>query len=402
MLEISIIILSLALSFYFAGSETAFVSVNRVRIELWRRQKKRAGEIIAQFLLKPERFIYTTLVGNNIANVAFASYATVYFNNYLDKKLTWFLITIITVLFGEIIPKTLFRSLADWIIRKIAHLLNFFYYLFLPMIWIVSRISRLILRIFRYKEEEISDFFSKKDVDILIRESQSHVKIEKRESEILGGVLHLRQLPVREVMIPRTEIIAVEKSISLKKLSEIFKKTGFTKIPVYRENLDDIIGVVFLKDLFLQPRSLAEIIREVMLIPETKRGTHLLREFRENNTTIAIAIDEYGGTAGLVTVEDLIEELVGEIEDEFDETAVLIRKVEDKTFSVNTRIEPEHLKKELGIELPEGDYETLAGFILNHLRHIPHRDETFEVGGIKFVVTRATRRKVEWVRLTLP
>ncbi len=402
MFEIVIIIISLVLTFYFSGTETAFISVNRVRIEVWRRQKSKAGEIIARFLLKPEKFIYTVLVGNNIANVAFASFATIYFNRFLDEKVTWLLITGITVLWGEIIPKTLFRSLADWIIRKVAHLLQIFYYIFLPMIWLVNEISRFLLKMLQYPEQEITHFFTKKDVEILIRESQDQAKIDEQESKILSRILHLRHLPVREVMIPRTDIVAVPEDISVKELSTVFQKSGFTRIPVYRDNLDNIIGIVYLKDLFRQPKTIKEILREAMFVPETKRCSALLTEFRQKNTTIALVIDEYGGTAGLVTTEDIIEELVGEIIDEFDATTVLIRKIDDKTYSVNARIEPDRLKEKLGIELPEGDYETLAGFIINHLRRIPRRDEAFEFNGIKFIVTRATRRKVEWLRIVLP
>jgi CBS domain containing-hemolysin-like protein len=400
--ELTIIIISLLLTFYFSGTETAFISVNRVRIELWRRKKIRSAEIIADFLRQPERFIYTTLVGNNLANVAFASFATLYFHQFLSESVTWFLITGITILWGEIIPKTLFRSLADWIIRKIAPVLFIFFYLFQPIIWIVGGISRFILRLFRYSSNEMTDFFSKKDVEILIKESQNYMSMDEAENLILTRLLELKQLHVRDAMIPRTEIEALEENASLNDLVKLFQKTGLTKIPIYRKNLDDIIGVVYLKDLFLKPESIKSIVREVLFVPETKRSLSLLRNFKQKNTSIAIIIDEYGGTAGLVTTEDLIEELVGEIIDEYDEAEIHIRKIDKNIYSVNARIEPEDLKQEIGIEIPEGDYDTLAGFILNQLGHIPKREESFEYQGVKFVITRATRRKVDWVRIILP
>ncbi len=402
MLEPIIIIVALTLSFYFAGTETAFISVNKVRIELWRRQRRRGSEVIRNFLLKPERFIYTTLVGNNISNVAFASYATLYFNNYFSSEITWLVITLLTVMVGEIIPKTLFRSLADWVILRVGPLLNLFYYLLYPMIWIVSRVSEWILRLFHIQSEEVRHFFSKKDVEILIRESENRVNVPREEGEILRRILQLRQIKVRDVMIPRTEIVAIPENASIKELVHLMEKSGFTKIPVYRQNLDNIIGVVFLKDLFKEPETLKEIVREVMFVPETKNCSDLLREFRQRNMSIAIVVDEYGGTAGLVTTEDLIEELVGEIEDEFDETAVQIRKIGPGVYSVNARIELEELRDALKIELPEGDYETLAGFILSHLGHIPRRDETFEYNGIRFTITRSTRKKLEWVKVEIP
>ncbi len=398
----TVIVISFLLTFYFSGTETAFISVNRVRIELWRRKKIHSAEIIAGFLRQPEKFIYTTLIGNNFANVAFASFATLYFHRYISETLTWFLITSITILWGEIIPKTLFRSLADWFIRKIAPILLLFYYLFQPIIWVVGLISRMILKLFHHSSDELTDFFSKRDVEILIKESQNYVSLEEKENLILTRLLDLKQLHIRDAMIPRTEIEAVEENAAIIDLINIFKKTGLTKIPVYRKNLDDIIGVVYLKDLFLQPESIKSIVREVMFVPETKRSLSLLRDFKKENASIAIVIDEYGGTAGLVTTEDLIEELVGEIIDEYDAAEIHVRKMEDKIFSVNARIEPEDLKEEIGVDLPEGDYDTLAGFILNYLGHIPKREETFEYNGIKFVITRATRRKVDWVRIILP
>lgn len=390
------------LTFYFSGTETAFISVNRVRIEIWRRRRRMSAEIIANFLRKPEKFIYTTLVGNNLANVTFASFTTIYFHRFLDEKITWLLITIITILWGEIIPKTLFRSLADWIIRRIAHLLQFFYYIFQPIILIVSYISGMILRIFKHSEKEISDFFSKKDIEVLIKQSQNYLNLDEEENVILTRLLDLKTLHVRDAMIPRTEIIAIEEKASLEDLIHIFQKSGFTKIPVYRENLDNIIGVVFLKEIFLEPESVEKMVQDVMFVPETKKSLQLMREFLQENASMAIVFDEYGGTAGLVTTEDLLEEIVGEIIDEFDATQILIHKIKDNIYSVNARIEPEQLKEELGIEIPEGDYDTLAGFILEHLGHIPKREESFEYNGIKFVITRATRKKVDWVRLFLP
>jgi CBS domain containing-hemolysin-like protein len=402
LLELTIIIISLFLTFYFSGTETAFISVNRVRVELWRRQKSKTADIVMRFIRKPENFIYTTLVGNNFANVAFASYATLYFHKYMDEKLAWLLITGITILWGEIIPKTLFRSLADWIIRKVALPLLMFFYLLQPVIWIVSKISGFILKLFHHSFDEITDFFSKRDVEILIKESQNYISLDDKENIILSRLLDLKQLHVRDAMIPRTEIMAVEEKMKIEELIKLIQKTGFTKIPVYRENLDNIIGIIYLKDLFLNPESLEPIIRDVLFVPETKHSLPLLRIFKHKNASIAIVIDEYGGTAGLVTTEDLIEELVGEIIDEYDATEIQVRKIKDKIYSVNARIELQDLKNEIGVDVPEGDYDTLAGFILNHLGHIPKKEENFTFNETKFIVTRATRRKVDWVRIILP
>jgi CBS domain containing-hemolysin-like protein len=391
------------MSFFFSGTETAFVSVNNVRVELWRRRKDRIAEVIHFFLEKPEGFLYTTLIGNNIFNVTYASFATIYFNRYLNPEISWLIIVISNLLFGEIIPKTLFRSLADWIIRKISYPLKFFYYLFFPFSVAINRISEVILKPFGYQKEEVRQFFSTKDIEILLTESQEMVKLRTPgQGEFLSAILGLRELWVRDAMVPRTEIVAVPNTATLKELTEIFKKYGHTKVPVYSGTLDDIVGVAFLKDLFSQPTSLQELIRPVMFVPETKRCSDLLSEFRAQNTTIAIVFDEYGGTAGLITTEDLVEELFGDIEDEYDEQEVMIRQIDEKTFKVNARIEIERLNETLNIILPEGEYETLAGFLLNQLGHVPRRDETYDYSGIQMVVTKATRRKIQWVKIVLP
>lgn len=399
-----IIVVSLILSFFFSGSETAFISVNKVRVELWRRKKDRKAEIAHSFLERPEKFLYTTLIGNNISNVAFASFATIYFNQYLHPELSWLIIVALTLFLGEIIPKTLFRSLANWLVRKIAYPLQFFYYLFIPISVIISRISELLLSPFGYKKEEIRQFFSQKDIEILLTESQEMVKrTAPEQGEFLSAILSLRELWVRDAMVPRTEIIAVSSNATIHELAEIFKKYGHTKVPVYSGTLDDIIGIVFLKDLFSRPASLGEMIRPVMFVPETRRCSDLLSEFRAKNTTIAIVFDEYGGTAGLITTEDLVEELFGDIEDEHDEQEIMIRQIEEKVYRVNARIEIEKLNEALDLQLPEEEeYETLAGFLLTHLGHVPRRDETFDFNQIKITVTKATRRKIQWVKLALP
>jgi putative hemolysin len=402
LIELTIILISLFFTFYFSGTETAFITVNKVRIEVWRRQKKKVGEIITKFIKKPERFIYTTLVGNNLANIAFASFTTVYLNKYIDQKLSWLFITTLTVLWGEIIPKTFFRSLADWIILKVAYPLEFFYHFFKPIIWFVSSVSGTILKLFGQEADEIKAFFSKKDIEILLQESKDFVDLEKEHVAILDRILRLKDIQVREIMVPRTEIVAIDDRSSLEDCIQILVKSEFTKIPVFHKELDNVTGIIYLKDLFLQPLSLKEIIREVMFVPDTKQSLELLTEFRKNNTSIAVVFDEYGGTAGLVTTEDIIEELVGEIEDEFDEKNVFFRKIGKRTYSVNVRIEMDQLKSILNLDLPEGNYETFGGFILSHLGRIPKRNESFEIAGIKIIITKATKKTVKWARIILP
>ena len=397
-------LLALALSFYFSGTETALVSVNRVRVELWRRRKLPFAGLVHRFLKKPEVFLYTTLVGNNIANIAFASFATVYFYDVLrlGPGLGWVVVFSLTLIFGEIFPKTLFRSFADLLARYIALPLEGFYYLFSPMIFLVSRVSELLLSLLGHQTTELKEFFTRRDIEVLLQETQSSLPhTQEEESELISRALEWRNLRVRDIMVPRTQIVAVPETMTIKELIQVFRKHGFTRLPVFRDRLDNIIGLVHVKDLFKYPRHMQEILREVLFVPETKRVSELLQEFRKNTMSMAIVIDEYGGTAGLVTLEDLLEHLFGDITDEHDETELMIRRLGNHVYSVNALINIEDLNEALHLNLPEGDYETLAGFLLQRLGHIPKRDEVLEYQGIRFVITRATRRQVQRVRIEL-
>ena len=396
---LTIIIVSLLMSFYFSGTETAFVSLNKVRVELWRRQKRRIAKIVYPFIQKPEKFIYTTLIGNNIFNVAFASLATLYFNQFFDPEVGWILIVILTLIIGEILPKTIFRSLADWLIQYIAPPLRLFYIIFLPIIWVVSGIAEMLLRVAGLKNHEVQKFFSSQDIEILLNESQSLTNVNKSSGKYLKRALNFRYMRVKEVMVPLADMIAVEESITLDELFKTFQSSGHSKLPVYRKHIDQIIGVIFLKDLFQNPQDVKSLIREVMFVPETKRCSELLSIFKQNNISIAIVFDEYGGTAGMVTVTDLVNKLFGEMEVVESSPDFMIRKISKNAWIVNARIDLDELNEKLQTEFPEGDYETLAGFLLAQFGRIPRINESIEISGFKFIITNASKRRIHHVKI---
>ncbi|MGH1362436.1 MAG: hemolysin family protein [Calditrichia bacterium] len=398
MFEPLIIIISLVMSFFFAGTETAFVAVNKVRVEVWRRSGENFARVLYEFLQKPERFLYTTLIGNNIFNVAFATYATIYFNRFIRPELTWVLVVSLTLIIGELIPKTVFRSMADWVVQKIAYPLRFFYQLFRPLIFVISKISELLLSLFGYQRDALERFFSEQDIEILINESPERVKgIDAEEEVFVSGVLSLRELRVRDAMVSRTEMVAVADTISIEELKLVFVRNGFTKVPVFHGTVDNFVGVVFAKDLLLKPTSFEDVVRPVVYVPETKRCSVLLSEFRSKNNSLAIVIDEYGGTAGLITTEDLVEVLFGEIEDEYDAEQKWFSKINEHTLRFDARVELEKLRELYDVELPEGEYETLAGFLISQLDCIPQVGATFSLDTLKFLVTEGSRRRVEQV-----
>lgn len=402
MYEPIIILISLVMSFFFAGTETAFVSVNKVRVELWRRSGARFAGILYEFVQKPEQFLYTTLIGNNIFNVAFATYATIYFNRFIRPEFTWVLVVSLTLIIGELIPKTVFRSLADWVVQKIAWPLRFFYHAFRPLIFLVSKVSEFLLFLFGYRRDALERFFSEQDIEVLINESPERVKgIDAEEEIFVSGVLSLRELRVREAMVSRTEMVAVADTISLDDLRMVFVRNGFTKIPVFRGTVDNFIGVVFAKDLLLGAVSLESILRPVSFVPDSKRCSELLSEFRSQNNSLAVVIDEYGGTAGLITTEDLVEVLFGEIEDEFDLEESWFRKIDEQTYSIDARVELEKPAEQFGLTFPEGEYETLAGYLIDRLERIPQVGDKVMLDHCRFTVSEGSPRKVDRIVLKI-
>jgi len=395
-MDIILFFIGLTLSFFFAGAETAFISTSRIRFEIWLRNKIRSALRAEKYFRHPDIYLSTTLVGNNIANIMATSYATVLLITYFDKTVAWAMITLTLLTFGEIVPKVIFRTHANNLILKVTCLIRFFHFLFNPIILIANKISSNILKFFRLDEETSHVMFHKQDIEVLMREAKISGVIDEDEHRIISKVLALPDRLVREAMVPRTAIIAIGYNDSLSKLKRLMLHSGNTKIPVYKKDIDNIVGVVFLYDLFLKPKSLREIIKPIAYIPENKKCNELLREFRQTNTSIAIVIDEYGGTAGLITTEDLIEKLFGDFQDS---PLPPIRALNKTTWQVLASESIERIIEEIDINIPKGNYETLSGYILNLLGHIPKIGETIELPTFKIVITRATKTRVKEVKI---
>jgi len=398
-MELLIGFIGLLLSFLFAGSETAFITTNKIRFELWVRNKYKSALFAEKFFRDPELFISTTLVGNNIANIVATSYATVYLINYFSETATWLLITVFVLIFGEILPKALFRILDDLVVLIIIYPIRFFHFLFRPLIWIVNSISTGILSLLGMKSGNVKVFFSKEDVALLLNEGKVAGIIEEDDHKIISKVLDLPDTLVREAMVPRTQIEAVDIKISVTKIRSFMSEKGFTKVPVYKNDIDHIIGVIFMYDLFQDISSVKEIIKPVTIAPENKKCNALLKEFKKNNTSIAVVIDEYGGTAGLVTTEDLIEELFGEFDDASDGLEKTITKINKNTWEIDATETIEVINETLNLNLPEENYETISGLVLTEIGRIPESGEQMVIHDCRIIVTNAQKNKIEKVRL---
>src|SRR5699024_7980256 len=371
MTEVLLIILTLILSSFFSGSEMAFVSANRLKLEIESRKDSWTGRVINRFAHNPEEFLTTTLVGNNIVNVVYATLMAIFLVAPIhDFYFSWMggppsevvvltaqtiIASVVIMLFGEILPKALFRINADWWIRIIAIPQQICYYLFRPFIIIANAASRIVIRLIQPDSVTADQIFDRKDIELIFKEVRDTggEDLDKEDSEILHNVLELSNMRVKESMIPRTDIVAVEKKTSIEETLKLFITSGYSKLLVYQESIDDIIGVIFAYDLFSNPENLSEIMRPVKLVPVSQRSKDLLSEFRKSNISVAVVIDEYGGTAGIVTIEDLLEEVVGDIQDEYDTEEHFVKKLTNSTYVLSGGIEIEDLLEEHPeIELP--------------------------------------------------
>lgn len=420
--ELMLIILTILLSGFFSGSEIAFVSANRLKLEIESRKNTLVGKAINYFVRNPERFLTTTLVGNNIVNVIYATLMTIFLIGPINALFQdWFgqvpspattliiqtvIASFIIMIFGEILPKALFRIHSDWIVRLIAFPQQVSHWLLKPLIIIADVASDFLIKMIQPGTDRSGQIFRRKDVEFIFKELKDTggSDLDKEDSEILHNVLELSNKRVKESMIPRTEIIGVEKNTSIEETLKVFISSGFSKLPVYQETIDDIIGVIFAHDMFNSPGGLTEIMRPVKLVPPSQKSKDLLSEFRKSNLSVAIVIDEYGGTAGMVTIEDLLEEVVGDIQDEYDIEDQVMKKLSGDTYVLSGNVEIEDLLEEFPeIDLPAETtgYETVAGYIINTLGRIPKVNEELLIDGNKFIISKASPSRIETVKLTV-
>lgn len=398
-MELIIAIIGLIFSFFFAGSETAFISTNPLRIEIWTRKKLRSAIRAQKYFKNPDIFLSTTLVGNNLANVLATTYATIFLITYWDETLSWIVITLTILLFGEIIPKVLFRTYAHSLILKIVYIMRFFHFLLNPLIILATRISSSVIRLFRLVSKSEKTMFDKDDIVVMLREARLSGVVDEGEQKIISRVLNLPDTLVREAMVPRTSIQAISEKSKISDIRNFMIETGKTKIPVYKSTIDNITGIIFMYDLFADNQRLKEVIKPIAYVPENKKCNELLHEFKEMNISIAIVIDEYGGTAGLVTIEDLVEELLGEIEESTENSKQPIIRINKTTWKIRASESIETINEQIGLNIPEGEYETLAGFILVELGRIPETGEKIALNDSLIMITRAGRNIIEEVRL---
>ncbi len=417
-MEIGIIILCLILSAFFSGMEIAFVSSNKIYLEIEKKQDDFISKILTKLTQKPSKFIATMLVGNNIVMVIYGFlmgdllmrwFVALGFNftDFSNLLLQTIISTLIVLMTSEFLPKVFFQIYANTFIKFFALPAYFFYKLFYYISSFLIWISDYVLRkFFKTEGDQINLSFSKVELGNYISEQMNSVQdheIVDSEIQIFQNALEFSGVKAREIMTPRTELVAVDLHSSIVDLRDLFIKTGYSKIVVYTNTLDDIVGYVHSFELFKKPRSIKSIMIPVEFVPETiliKDAMNLLTKKRKS---IAVILDEYGGTSGIVTIEDIVEELFGEIEDEHDSDEELIEnRIDDLNYIFSTRLDVQYINETYKLNIPESDsYETLGGFIVDFSKEIPQKEAQITIGNFVFIIEEATNKKIELVKMTV-
>ncbi|GAK75331.1 hemolysin family protein [Nonlabens sp. Asnod3-H03] len=412
-----IIFTMLVLSAFFSGMEIAYVSSNKIHIELEKRQEDFIGRVLRNLTAHPSKFIISMLIGNSIALVVYGLYMGdlvteeliiphLELTESLQLVVQTIISTLVILLTAEFLPKVFFQIYSNELLKFFALPAYIFYLLFTPVSWICIKISDFFLRIFfKSNGDNIQLSFSKIELGNYITEQMESAQEQDEvdtEIQIFQNALDFSAVKAREVMVPRTEMISVQQDIDIKELNKKFVNTGLSKILIHHETIDDITGYVHSFDLFKSPDDLNSIVRSVINVPETMLAKDVLNLLMKRRKSIAIVLDEYGGTSGLITVEDIVEELFGEIEDEHDSDTLIDTQISDTEFKFSARLEVDTINENYKLDLPENEqYETLGGLIVFETEGIPTEGDIVTIEQYKFTILETSNNKIDLVELEI-
>lgn len=405
-----IIFITILFSAYFSGIEMAYVSSNKFHIEVENKKGNYAYQIISYLVKNPSRFIAAMLVGNNIALVIYGIFMPEVIpsfgitNEYLLLLVQTVLSTLLILVFAEFLPKAIFNSHSNRYLELFALPSGFFYFLFYPIVSLMIGLSNVFMRMF-FRTQNIKEqqAFDRVDLDNYVKERTEQSSREDEvdhEIQIFRNALDFKDQKAREFMIPRTEMVAMDVSDSIESLKQEFVSSKLSKILIYQESIDNIIGYVHSFELFKKPQNIRSILRPVSLIPESMAANETLNLLTKERRSIAVVLDEFGGTSGLVTVEDVVEELFGEIDDEHDKEELLEKQLNDKEFMFSARKEIDYLNEKYDLRLPDSDsYSTLGGLMITHMEKIPEKGEELKLGDYLIKAISVSNSKINSVNI---
>ncbi|MFM7858697.1 MAG: hemolysin family protein [Flammeovirgaceae bacterium] len=407
---------TLVFSFFFSGIEIAFLSANKLQIELQAKQGVLWGEIMSKFMKNPSRFIGTTLIGNTLALVLFGIYMTQLIEPWLtlhlpaglnDEVYVLTFQTLISTLFilftAEFLPKSLFLINPNAMLAALAVPFRIIYYILAPLTFSIVYLSKqTIIHILRIEYSEEKPMFGLTDLNhylknmMKVRHEDEEIELDKK---ILSNALEFKTVRVRDCMIPRTEVTAISVADGIEQLKKTFVQSGHSKILIYKETIDDVIGYCHSAALFKKPNRIEDILTPIPIVQETMMANYLMVQLIKERKSIAVVVDEFGGTSGIVSMEDVIEEIFGEIEDEHDDDDLIEVQIDEHTFRLSARLEVDYLNEKFKLQLPTGEYETLAGLILAYTEDFPQPGDTVMIKGLAFTIEKTENKRIDVVKV---
>lgn len=406
---LTVVVISLLLSALFSGTEIAFISASKLRVELLKKRGSKRGKVLAGFYDKPSDFLGAMLVGNNIVLVIFASLMDKILNPYIESYFSnellvlffvTIIVTIIVLIFGEFLPKTLFRLYADDILYFLAYPLRFLKFLLAIPSWLMINLSNLFLKyILKTPPEEVDNVFTRLDLEQFIQTTRTDSE-DEIDKELFEKALNLKEVKVRECMIPRPEIQHIDVSASVEELEAVFQETRLSRLLVIQDDVDEVLGYVHHQQLFSRPKTIDKIILDIPVIPEVMKVRDLMNKLIKERMSIACVVDEFGGTSGIITLEDILEEIFGEIEDEHDQEEYIEDQISENEYIFSGRLEIMHLNEKYeNLNFPEGEYHTLSGYLVMTAQEIPEQGAIIEQDGYKFILELVSETKIETIRV---
>ena len=410
------VVITLLFSAFFSGVEIAFVSANKLHIELQNKQGLLSGKILSNFLQKPGQFIGTTLIGNTIALVLYGIFMAnllepwmevwlpeSLFNQASIMIIQTVLSTILVLVTAEFLPKSIFLLNPNRLLSALSVPFQVIYYLMYPLVWLVVGLSRFfITRVLGLEYSEDKPVFKITDLNSFIQNNLQHsskdIKVEI-DTKIFDNAVEFKTIRIRECMVPRTDIVAVDVEDSIEDLKKVFAESGHSKIIVYEDSIDDVIGYCHQLELFKKPKKIKDILTSIIIVPESALANELLIQFIKERKSLALVVDEFGGTSGIVSMEDIIEEIFGEIQDEYDTDDLTEQKISENEYLISARHEIDYLNEKYGWEIPYGEFETLAGFILSMTEDIPQKGQSITFGNLTFTIVAKQDHRIETLKV---
>ena len=409
-IQIVLIIILLIGSGFFSASETALMSLSKIKMRHMEEDGVKGAKLVSTLIEDSNRLLTSILIGNNIVNIAATSITTSLFTAMLGAQgvaIATGLMTVLVLIFGEITPKTISANNPEKASLVVAKPIKFFVTILTPIVWIFNIITKVIFKLFGVDDKGVKPFITEEELKTMVNVSHEEGLLEMEEREIINNVFEFGDMQAKEAMVQRLDIVAIDMEDSYEEIIDLFKTEKLSRMPVYEETIDDIIGILNIKDIIflsdeeIENFDIKKYMREAFFTYEFKKITQLLEEMKKDKSQMAIVVDEYGGTAGLITIEDLVEVIVGDIEDEYDEEEDEIQVISPNEFLVDGSTKISDVNEILNIELESEEFDSIGGYIIGYIRHIPEENEIIEMDNIKFNIESVDKNRIKKIRIML-